>query len=194
SPSEFRALAAEGNLVPVWQELLLDLDTPVSAYRKIQGERGGFLLESVEGGEKWAAYSFLGSASRTLLRVRGKTVTVERDGAVVQSTEAADPLTALQAIVAARRPAGTADLPRFFGGAVGYLSYDMVRHWERLPARAPDTLEVPDALFWLTDSLVVFDNLKHKAKVIALAEVGGDPDLAYRDACDRVEALIARLR
>jgi anthranilate synthase component 1 len=196
SRSEFRDLALHGNLIPVYQEILLDFDTPVSAYRKIQGGRGGFLLESVEGGEKWAAYSFLASAPRTLVRVRGKTVEVERDGEVTERSQAGDPLTVLEALLGARRPAGFGQLPRFFGGAVGYLGYDMVRHWERLPARAADDLGVPDALLWLTDTLVIFDNLKHKARVVALAHIGfgGDPDLAYDDACARVEGLLASLR
>jgi anthranilate synthase component 1 len=194
SRAEFRAFAAQGNLVPVWREVLLDCDTPVSAYLKIQGERGGFLLESVEGGERWAAYSFLAPAPRTLLRVRGKTLFVERDGGVIQETRGDDPLTLVRDLVLSRKPAGIQGLPRFFGGAVGYLGYDMVRHWERLPCTAPDALGLPDALFWLTDSLVVFDNLKHEARVLALAVVDRDVDRAYDEACARIEALLERLR
>jgi anthranilate synthase component 1 len=192
--AEFRDLAAEGNVIPVWREILLDCDTPVSAYRKIQEGAGGFLLESVEGGEKWAAYSFLGAAPRTLLRIRGRRVEIERDGEISNVEEAPDPLGVVERLLGSRRPAGTAGLPRFFGGAVGYLGYDMVRHWERLPARAPDDLEVPDGLLWLTDSLIVFDNLKHKVRVLALAEVDADPDRAYELACSRVESLCELLR
>ena len=199
SLAEFRALALQGNLVPVWRETLLDQDTPVSAYRKLEaggGGQGGFLLESVEGGEKWAAYSFLGAAPQSLVRVQSGLVTLERGGEVVSSSRPADPLRFVEEWLGARRPVGTAALPRFFGGAVGYLGYDMVRHWERLPSRAPDVLGLPEALLWLTDTLVVFDNLKHRAKVIALADltVQSDVDAAYRDACARVETQLEWLR
>jgi anthranilate synthase component 1 len=214
SLARFRDLARAGNVVPVWQDTLLDLDTPVSAYLKLTGEggaaspyggargvreRGGFLLESVEGGEKWATYSFLGAAPRNRIVVRGGDVTFEQDGDVVRTAHAHDPLLVIEEHLSARRAAGTEGLPRFFGGAVGYLGYDMVRRWERLPASKPDTLDVPDAILWVPETLVVFDNLKHRARVIALAELEGpsgaiDPDAAWRDACARIESTMAALR
>src|SRR5690348_2278563 len=160
---DFRAAATKGNLVPVFRELLADADTPVSAFAKLEaaGEHP-FLLESVVGGETWAAYSFIGVGARALLEVRGGRATVthfDRAGAR-EEFDAPDPAHALQQVLGAYKPVPHPELPRFFGGAVGFFSYDVVRAFERLPASKPDELGVPDALFVITDTLVIFDNLR----------------------------------
>lgn len=139
--NEFCQLAQKGNLVPVYREIMADMDTPVTAFRKIDGGSYSFLLESIEGGEKWARYSFLGASPSVILRSKGNRVEIVR-GVDVESHEAADPTQLLQDLLAQYQPVGVSGLPRFVGGAVGYLGYDMVRHFEQLPT---DRL-IPSAL------------------------------------------------
>src|SRR5262249_31359835 len=130
---EIGALARHGNVVPVCREILADLDTPVSAFLKIHRGPYGFLLESVEGGEKWARYSFLGTEPARVVRTRGATVEIETPGGPTERRNVADPFEAVRAIVTAYRPVTIPGLPRFTGGAVGQVAYDMVRSFERLP-------------------------------------------------------------
>ena len=192
---EFRALAREGDLVPVGRELHGDLLTPVAALRALDDGRHAFLLESVEGGERWGRYSFVGSAPREVWSARGNQVRVWTPAGERTET-VADPLAALVARVRAHRVAVPAGMPPFFGGAVGTLGYDMVRHMERLPSRAAAGLDVPDAVLMLTDTVVAFDDLRQTVRVIATAEVpaGCDVDAAYEAACRRVDATVERLR
>src|SRR5579862_8373918 len=119
---EIAALAARGNVVPVYREILADLDTPVSAFLKIHRGPYGFLLESVEGGEKWARYSFLGTEPARVLRIRGRTLEVETPGAGTETRTVDDPLAALREILAGYRPVAVPGLPRFVGGAVGQIA------------------------------------------------------------------------
>ncbi len=171
----------KATLVPVWRELLCDGETPVSAFAKLGGGDHAFLLESVVGGEKWAAYSFIGVGARAIFRARGGRYSVEHvdvenggertrvDGELAQF--GGDPTRALAELCARYRPAAeaAAGLPRFWGGAVGYFAYDVVRAFETLPAQAPDELGLPDAAFVVTDTLVIFDNLRQTVKVVAAA-------------------------
>src|SRR5204862_8096927 len=179
SPSlaEFRAAASHGNLVPVWREIVLDGDTPVSAYAKLGRGPYSFLLESVVGGEKWAAYSFAGVKPRSVIRAKGDQVELLRpagDGfEVVERRREADPVGYVNRAVRELTPAVPPGLPRFFGGAVGWLGYDVVRRFERLPARTPDELDLPEVCFALTDTAVVFDNLRGTIKVVAASDVAG---------------------
>ena len=191
---EFRRKARAGNLVPVYREILGDLETPVSAFRKI--DRGGhaFLLESVEGGEKWGRYSFLGADPIAVVRVEGHRMSVESRGKTRTST-VADPIAALQSVLAAYRPVEVPGLPRFVGGAVGYFGYDCVRFLEdtvHLPDWSPG--EIADAQFLITGSILVFDNLSHTIKVVVNAEIAGDADAAYKKAVARIDSLVTALR
>src|SRR5438477_11882530 len=147
--SDFLELAREGNLIPVYREILADTETPVSAYLKVARGPHGFLLESVQGGEKWARYSFLGSEPAAVFSSRGRQVTIRTDGAPERRLEADDPLLALKELLAGYRPVTLPGLPRFFGGAVGYVSYDAVRFFERLPATLPDDLDLPELYFMM---------------------------------------------
>ncbi|HEY8489602.1 MAG TPA: anthranilate synthase component I, partial [Dehalococcoidia bacterium] len=178
---EARRLAGRGNYLPVYREVTADLETPVSAYLKVA--RGGysFLLESVEGGERWARYSFIGAEPYRVLRTGGP------DGPAV------DPLPAVQEELSRFRVVPVEGLPRFTGGAVGYLAYDVVRYFERLPAPETDALGVPESVFLLTDTLLVFDHLRHTIKVVTHLRLDGDVDAAYRQAVRRIDALVARL-
>lgn len=196
SLDEFKRLAAPGTLVPVYREVLADMETPVSAFRKIDSGNYAFLLESIEGGEKWARYSFLGSNPSLVLKAKGREAEVVRGNSVERRLLAGDPLETLRELVQAHRPVRVAGVPRFFGGLVGFLGYDTVRHFERLPERTKDDLGLPDLLFLLTDTLVVFDNVTHKIQVLSNAQVGegAGPEAAYEEACRKIDAIIAALR
>ncbi len=131
---EFERLAGQGNLIPVSREIVADLETPVSAFAKLdEGARHAFLLESVEGGEKWARYSFLGADTGLIYRITGDTVEIDRDGEIERFPGEADPFARLRALLARVRPVRLPGMPLFFGGAVGYLGYEAVRFFERFP-------------------------------------------------------------
>jgi anthranilate synthase component 1 len=195
SREDFLGLVRQGNLVPVVCEILADLETPVSAFLKVHRGPYGFLLESVEHGEKWGRYSFLGTEPARVLRLRGRTVELETPGGATVRRETDDPFGEVKRLLAPYRPVVVPGLPRFTGGAVGYVGYDMARHFERLPSRAVDDLGIADACLLLVRSLLVFDNMAQKIKVVAHAYVGDDvePGAAYDDAVRRIEELVARL-
>ncbi len=193
---EFCALAAQGNLVPVYCEILADLETPVSAFLKIDCGGDAFLLESVEGGEKWARYSFLGSAPQRVLSCKDGLLHDGPPGGPFASRRADDPLGAVRETLRGYRPVPVRGLPRFAGGFVGFLSYDLVRTFERLPSTARDDLGHPDFYLMLADTLVVFDNVAMSMKVVAHAAVDAQTDRrsAYDAACARIDQLVERLR
>ncbi len=199
SPSreEFRGLATRGNVVPVYAELAADLDTPLSAFLRLRPGPYAFLLESVEGGEKWARYSFLGADPLMVFTARGNRVTLRHADGRIERISSGNPLAGLRAVLSRFVPVPVPGLPRFQGGAVGFLSYDMIRHVERLPRLAKDDLRLPEAVFMLTDSLLAFDNLRHRLLVIANAHVGktdpGALDRAYDEAAVKIGMLLAKL-
>ena len=195
SRENFRDLAERGHdRIPVYREILSDLETPVSAFLKLAGQPRSFLLESVEGGEKWGRYSILGLPAREWITLRGSTYARYRDGQVVEETEEADPMARVRTWVNACRPAPVEDLPRFAGGAVGYFSYDAVRYMEAIPETSPDPLGMPDVFLLRTEQLLVFDNLSGKLKLIQPVDPGDDPEGAYVRACEQIEASVAALR
>ncbi|BBA70819.1 anthranilate synthase component I [Geobacter sulfurreducens] len=191
----FRALGARGNLIPVCREIMADMDTPVSAFRKLDDGRYAFLLESIEGGEKWARYTFLGASPSTVIRSRGTTVEIITNGET-RSVTTDDPLGFVRDFLARFRPVEIPGLPRFFGGAVGYLGYDMVRHFERLPTDKPAVIGAWDSCFLITDTIVIFDNMRQKITVVSNAHLdeGVSVEAAYADAVARIEGIIARLK
>jgi len=192
---EFKAKAKQGNLIPVYREILADMETPVSAFRKIDDGTYSFLLESVEGGEKWARYSFLGSRPEVVVRTRDNAVEVIRQGRKETRTFERDPLEAVKDLLAEYRPVPDAGLPRFSGGGVGFIGYDVVRFFERLPDRDKPGLDLPDVLFMITDTLVIFDNVTHKVKVVSNAHVnGGSVPAAYRQAVKKIDLLVRKLK
>ena len=194
--SDFLELARQGNLVPVFREILADTETPVSAYLKIARGRHGFLLESVQGGEKWARYSFLGADPSAVFTSRAGTVRVGEEGRPDRTWTAHDPLEALKDLLAAYRAVRVTGLPRFSGGAVGYVAYDAARFFERLPATLPDDLGIPELYFIVPASLLVFDNVAQSIKVVVNADLrdpATDPHRAYDAAVARIDELIARL-
>jgi anthranilate synthase component 1 len=164
-----------GGMVPVTREVVLDGDTPVSAFAKLHRGPYGFLLESLEGGERWARYTFLATEPREVFRYRGRECArwTAADGWSVVETDLA-PLEHLGRTMRRHAPVEVPGLPRFTGGAVGYLGYDVVRTIEHLPAAPPDDRELPDAVVMVVDTLLVLDNLYNRATVIATVEVA-DP-------------------
>ncbi|MHB9098793.1 MAG: anthranilate synthase component I [Syntrophales bacterium] len=192
----FSKLSKEGNLIPVFREIIADTETPVTALMKLAESPHLFLLESVEGGEKWGRYSFLGTDIMAIFRVQGGEVVIEEDGAVQRRPHGGDPLRLLKELLSRYRPVHVEGLPRFFGGAVGFLGYDMVRYFEKLPAGEGDGLPTDDAVFMKTDALVIFDNVRHTIKVVACAFTEGEDELrpAYDRALGRIEAMIDLLR
>ncbi len=198
SPEQFEELARRGRHVPVLREILADLDTPLSLFRKLDDGATAFLLESVEGGEKWARYSFLGVGARATFRARGTRVEWSEGGRTEVLTTAGDPLEVLRERLrafAAVKPEGSA-LPRFLGGAVGMIAYDWVRFVEDIPDSNPDRVGLPDAFFVLPEYVVVYDNVRHTALIAIHAEVspGDDMRAAFQAADARLEAMVARLR
>jgi anthranilate synthase component 1 len=195
SLTEVQALAEQGNIVPVWRELPADLETPVSVYLKLRGESPSFLLESVEKGEQVGRYSFLGVGPTGILTARDGRVLLQENGSVQQldSTEG-DPLAAAKEILSRYHPTAVNGLPRFCGGMVGYMSYDAARFFDRTPLAPRPGLGLPDAIFLLANSLVIFDHVSHRLLVVANAHIHDDPAAAYEAATQKIEAIVSRLR
>jgi anthranilate synthase component 1 len=193
---EFCSLARHGNRVPIYREILADLETPVSAFLKIDDGGDAFLLESVEQAERWGRYSFLGVAPELVLRSRGRQVYVGPPSGEGAGQEVEDPLAAVKQLLAGYRPVAVPGLPPFSGGLVGYLGYDLVRFFERIPNTGEDDLHLWDQYLMLVDTLLVFDNTAHTIKVVSHAAVdeGADLRAAYSCTCEKIERLIARLR
>ena len=191
---EFRAIARQGGLVPVYREILADLETPVTAYMKIaRNHTYSFLLESVERADTLGRYSFLGANPSVVFRSKGRTVTITRDGRA-SSFESDDPLGELRQFMEQFKPVPVEGLPEFHGGAVGYISYDQVRMFEKLPDANPDPLGLPDLYFMITDTLLIFDHVNNRLKVVSNAHVQGDAKAAYNDAIRKIDELEQMLR
>jgi anthranilate synthase component 1 len=193
---EFRRLAGDYTLIPVYREILGDLHTPVSAFHKLDDGRFAYLLESVEGGESVGRYSFLGGAPSITLIARGREVSIDRQGAVDTRTlaDGEDPLHVLKALMAEYRVARVPGLPKFYGGAVGYFSYDTVRYFEELPDAPPDDLHVPDCYFVFTEACIIFDHVRHRLLLVCNAAVQSDADAAYDRAARKIDDLVAQLQ
>jgi len=179
--------------VPIFREVMADLETPVSAYLKIRGSGPAFLLESIEGGERLARYSFIGSDPIAVLTMRDGVATLDSVGGQSTVTSYDDPLVPLANLIATRRAPEMPDLPlpRFTGGAVGYLSYEAVRAFEpRVPSAPGPGLDLPDGVWMLTDALLVFDHLARTIKAVAHVPLG---ELPLSEAYDRAEARIDEL-
>lgn len=183
---EVREMAkrGEGNIVPVYREVAADLETPVSAYLKVARGNYSFLLESVEGGERLARYSFIGTEPYRVLRTGDNPGAGEIPG---------DPLVHIEDELKRFRPVPVEGLPRFHGGAVGYMAYEVARYYEDLPVPESDPQGFPESVFQFVDSLLVFDHLMHTIKVVSHARLDGDVEAAWRQAAWRIDELVKRL-
>ena len=191
----FREFAKRGNLIPVYQELLMDLETPLSFFKRLERDRYSFLLESVEGSERWARYSFLGTAPSRVFKARGDQIEIIEHGKSRKLTSPS-PLEVLQELLAGCRPVTIPGVPPFFGGALGYVAYDAVEQFHAIPSAKPDPLGAPEIFFVFVQTLVAFDNLKHTIKVIDNVQVGEKTNLrrAYDGAIKRIHQVISSLQ
>ncbi len=205
---EFRDLAKLGNLVPVARRLLADFETPLSAYRKIRGPGESFLLESVEGGEHLGRYSFVGCNPRAVIRQSGDRVEVVENGKVVEtarvtrtpdpadSTSVKDGLAIVERVLQRYRPVALPGLPRFTGGAIGYLGYEFIHDVEPVVPRPPqDDLQTPVLYFLIADQLLIFDRVAQTITVLvnAVLDEAANPDEAYENAVAEIERLVSLL-
>lgn len=195
SLSEFKALASLGNLIPIYAELPADLETPVSAYLKTESTYS-FLLESVEGGENMARFSFIGTDPLILFNAKANTITLTQNGQT--ETLTGNPIDQLQQVLSQFSPVTNIALPRFHGGAVGYFSYDAIRYIENIPDQNPDELNIPDVSFMIATNILAFDHVKHKIMVISNAHVNGTTDseleTVYQIAVNDINKLIHQLK
>ena len=176
---EVKQRAENGNLVPVYREIVADLETPVSAFLKINRGGNSFLLESVEGGERLARYSFIGTEPYRVLTTWGKDKT--------------DPLPSIAEELGRFKIVPVNGLPKFCGGAVGYLGYEVVTRFEELPSPEPDPLGLPESSFMFVDTVLIFDHVTHKIKVLSHVHLDGDIEAAYQRAVDKIDVLVDRL-
>jgi anthranilate synthase component 1 len=194
TPEQFRQLA-EGNYnrIPLMREVLADMDTPLSAYKKLADEPYSYLFESVHGGEKWGRYSIIGLGSSTILRVTDHQLSIEEYGKIISDEAVEDPLEAVEVFQQQYRVPEIAGMPRFSGGMVGYFGYDCIRYIEtRLDVSdKDDPLECPDILLMVSEQLVVFDNLNGKLHIIV--HVDPKQDGAYEKAQQQLDVLANKL-
>jgi len=192
SREEFDRLSAKGRRVPVYRDLLADIETPLSAYWKLAHDATySFLLESVTGGEQLARYSLLGVNPRRVVRSKDQRVTISEHGQTGQQQlkEGETPLDVLKGLMGEEPPVVLPDLPVFVGGAVGLLSYDIGRFFEKLPGGPEDDLQLDDMAMMLTDTVVVFDHAKNIARVIVTADPG-----CYDKAVQEIDSIVAKLK
>ena len=168
--------------IPISREILADMETPLSVYRKLANCSYSYLFESVEGGDKWARYSLIGLRARRLIKVIGNKVLILQDGKQIETITADDPLDYLDQLQKSYTLEEDRNLPKFNGGLVGYFSYDCVRYIEKklIESVPPDSLGTPDALFMVSEEVAVFDNLKNKLHLIILIDSEDDQDIAER--------------
>jgi anthranilate synthase component I len=180
SKAEFLELAKQGNLIPVYREIIADAETPVSAYQKLQKTGPSFLLESVEGGERIGRYSFIGTNPSKVIRI------AQRSGD--------DALRAVELEMSKYKPVVLPGLPRFSGGAVGFIGYEYIHQIEpSVPRPQRDDLGTPTLCFMITDTILIFDRVSQTIKIVANAHVEGDAAHAYARACSQIDRLLGQL-
>ena len=191
---EFIKLCKKGNVIPVYKEILADFDTPLSAFLKIDEGSLSYLLESVEGGEHMGRYSFLGSRPSLAIESKGKTISIRRGEDVETYKTKEDPIEEIKSIMNKFKFVDVKGLPRFCGGLVGYMGYDMVRFIEDIPDKNPEDFDIPDMQLVLTDTILIFDHVDHKIKVVSNAMVEGDAEGAYEHACGKIDRIMEKLK
>ncbi|MEM1157983.1 MAG: anthranilate synthase component I [Verrucomicrobiota bacterium] len=201
SPKEFVRLADQGNLIPVYKEVIADLETPISAYLKLDTGEHSFLLESAEKGEKFGRYSFVGADPNLIFHCSDQNVRLYENPGRVAGEETVqeyridtDPLVELEKLMSRYQPVERSDLPIFSGGAVGFLSYEAVRFFEPSVPQAPNNdLQVPDAYFVVSDSLLIFDHLTRRIKILVNAYIQDDAAAAYDQAVKTISEIEQKL-
>ncbi|MFA6078374.1 MAG: anthranilate synthase component I [Candidatus Omnitrophota bacterium] len=194
SKEEFIKLSSEGNLVPVYREILADFETPLSAFKKIDKGDYSFLLESVEGGERLGRYTMLGSSPSLIFMSKGNSITLCEGKISKTFTTNSNPLDELKKILSQYKFVKVKGLPRFCGGFVGYCGYDMVRFIEKIEKKNLDDLKLPDSVFMLTDTLLIFDHVDHRIKVVSNVHIKGEASKAYDEAVTRIDRIVRDIR
>lgn len=184
---------SQGNLIPVWAEILADMETPVSAFKKLADGEFAFLLESVEQGDRIGRYSFIGCNPPIVIRSRGSEVMVMHGQDEKDRRDCPNVLEYLREFMSRYHPVVDPGLPPFIGGAVGYLAYDLVRSFEKLPSTNPDDLNIPDSFLMIADSVVAFDHVRRRILIIHNAHVNGSAEEAYQEAVHKIGVLAERL-
>ena len=192
---DFCRLAKQGNLIPIYQELLMDLETPLSFFKRLERDKYAFLLESVEGSERWARYSFLGTRPSLIFRAHRNKVEIIGNG-TSKAMVSDSPLKLLEELLRGCQPVTVSGVPPFFGGALGYVSYNAVEQFHEIPNGKKDPLEMPEIFFLFVQTLVAFDNLKHTIKVIDNVRIDKETNLrkAYDQATARIRKVISSLQ
>jgi anthranilate synthase component I len=191
---EFIKLSGKGNVIPVYKELLMDFDTPLAAFLKIDEGNYSYILESVEGGERLGRFTFLGSNPSMVIESTGRKMSITRDGVLETFETETDPIDEIKKIMSEYKFVAIPGLPRICGGLVGYIGYDMVRFFEDIPDKNQSDMDLADMQFILTDTILIFDHVDRKIKVLSNAIVEDDVDKAYSVACDKIDAIIEKLR
>ncbi|WP_457642808.1 anthranilate synthase component I [Persephonella sp.] len=195
SLEDFKKLSKDYNVIPVFKEILSDLDTPLSVFQKIYSpDRFSFLFESVEQGENIGRYSFIGSSLPVYIKTKGHFVELYNNGQV-SCSDTKDPLDELKKVLQQFKPARLEGLPPFWGGFVGYVGYDVVRFYEPIPDIKPDVLKLPDVYFFLSDEVIAFDNVNKTIKIIVSAVIDENIDLdeKYRETLSRINQIEEKL-
>ncbi|MDX9787568.1 MAG: chorismate-binding protein [Desulfobacterales bacterium] len=190
SKEQFRLLSEKYNVIPVCAEILSDMETPVSILGKRYRQKGpAFLLESAEGGERWGRYSFFSSSAKARVRVFSDHITVAESGRVNRIAHQGDPLRGLRQLMQRYRPADIPELPRFWCGLVGYITYEMVSFFESIPHQWPP--EKPLADFMIPDELLIFDNIRHTLQLVEIRYLtdSSEAESEYRAGLKRIDAI-----
>lgn len=180
-------LAKNHNIIPISMEVYADMETPISLFRRFEDGKHCFLLESVEGGEKWARYSIIGR--NPFLKVKSfknSTIIEDKNGVI---KEEGNPVEIIRELMSKYRGATIPDFPRFNGGAVGFFGYDLIRHYEKLPNAPEDDLKLPESCFLFVDEVLVFDHLKQKIYIIVNLHVGKNIERDYNSVIDRIKSI-----
>ncbi|WP_456401146.1 anthranilate synthase component I [Persephonella sp.] len=196
SYSEFEKLSKDHNVIPVYKEILFDLDTPLSVFTKLKSDnRFNFLFESVEKGETIGRYSFIGSSTPVYIRSKKKFVEFYENGKIFYK-ETEDPIEELKRFMSRFKPVKLNDLPPFWGGLVGYLAYDLIHFYEPVPDIKEDKLQLPDMFFFLSDEVIAFDNVNNSIKIIvsAVLDNGVNLEEAYKDCITKIENIEKKLQ
>ncbi|MEJ2690983.1 MAG: chorismate-binding protein, partial [Deltaproteobacteria bacterium] len=195
SLEEFRKLAGQSGLVPVYREIIADLDTPLTIFAKVAGGKShAFLLESLEGGEEWGRYSFIGLDPLVTMESVGEEITIQWPEK--KEKRKGDPIDALKQLLSSFRACNTDYLPRFFGGAVGFMGYDMVRFMERLPELTPRLQLFPDSSLMVPSIVLIYDNLKQTLAIVHCVQIDASIPVEhqYAEAGQKIDAVITNLK
>lgn len=191
----FKEKSRKGNLIPVYRKVIADMETPISIFKKVDCGRYSFLLESMEGGEKWARYSFIGIKPFLIFKSKGQRVELIRNG-TRHYKEVDDPLNYLKEILSTYQPVETKELPRFYGGAVGFVGYSQVRFFESLPDTIPDDMEFSDNIFIFPNIVLIYDNFKQDICIVYNAHLDSEDEAesVYHQATEEIDNVIKSLK